>query len=75
MGQGWAEFNAGAEGGDKEGMVRRPLSTKSGLGERDEGIGVGRSSLLASPLREEDARNNAAGSQSFCPTLTHASRR
>lgn len=75
MGQGWEESNAGAEGGDNGGIVECPLSAKSGLGERDEAIGVGRSSLLASPLREEDARNNAAGSQSFCPTLTHASRR
>ena len=40
---------------------------------RDEGVAVGRSNLIASPLREEDARNNAAGSQSICLTLTHGS--
>jgi hypothetical protein len=63
------------ESGHLSARVPRPLSARSGHGERDEGVAVGRSSLIASPLREEDARNNAAGSQSFCLTLTHGSRR
>ena len=49
------------------------LLARLSFGRRDT-ASVGGAAHLPSPLREEHARNNAARSQSFCPTLTRGGR-